>query len=337
MNNDMEHMNFIESIAFADTRVLQSKEATYQGSWKRAGGRSAWFMMRRNMDRLLSMMAPPPRPSTFNITNVIDTIHAIDDSEPQPRAGHWTVNFPGTREATVELLTFLQKSHTAEDIFGTIEAEPSGNDGTVLACLRDLRRYLLLIEAEMVSRGVVTIEGAPAPKVDERGPEVRNVIVSFDSDDEVSGTQDLMQPGTPEDGGHHEKNTATGIYEYPWIIDQHEYCTLRARVGSAITNAFYSQRAPGIHRLEAVVTSNKIPGELSHHYTYIPGVPTRWLIKLDKMPRHVRDDDYPWLQREMNAKEFEQSLDEFKFMYGFYESELKYKLHAEFDAWGRFG
>lgn len=44
------------------------------------------------------------------------------------------------------------------DIFRAIEAEGgSGEDGTALACVRDMRNYLTLVEAEMVARGVVTV------------------------------------------------------------------------------------------------------------------------------------------------------------------------------------
>jgi hypothetical protein len=41
------------------------------------------------------------------------------------------------------------------DIFAGIEQHPGGEDGTVLAEVRDLRRYLALVEAEMRQRGVV--------------------------------------------------------------------------------------------------------------------------------------------------------------------------------------
>lgn len=47
------------------------------------------------------------------------------------------------------------------DVFVAIDADPSGQDGSALAEVRDLRRYLLLVEAEMVARGVVTKTGAP--------------------------------------------------------------------------------------------------------------------------------------------------------------------------------
>jgi hypothetical protein len=52
------------------------------------------------------------------------------------------------------------------DIFAAIaHTGGGGEDGTVLAEVRDLRRYLLLVEAEMMQRGVV-----PAP-VQEEAPQ----------------------------------------------------------------------------------------------------------------------------------------------------------------------
>jgi hypothetical protein len=60
------------------------------------------------------------------------------------------------------------------DIFKMIEGQVSyernnhkdriGSDGTALAEVRDLRRYLLLVEAEMMARGVVPSEIAMEPK-----------------------------------------------------------------------------------------------------------------------------------------------------------------------------
>jgi hypothetical protein len=53
----------------------------------------------------------------------------------------------------IENMTFQDKNQY--DLFSMIEDEPSGNDGTLLAEIRDLRRYLILVEAEMMARGVV--------------------------------------------------------------------------------------------------------------------------------------------------------------------------------------
>ena len=71
----------------------------------------------------------------------------------------------------------------AYDIFDGIYADRSGADGTVLAEVRDLRQYLLLIESEMVARGVVAIVGT-------------------EQIGELFSTH-----GTPEDGGHHARQS----------------------------------------------------------------------------------------------------------------------------------
>lgn len=47
------------------------------------------------------------------------------------------------------------KDGTQYDIFAAIAARAAGEDGSALAEIRDLRRYLTLVEAEMMSRGVV--------------------------------------------------------------------------------------------------------------------------------------------------------------------------------------
>lgn len=145
-NNDMDHLKYIEAVVLSDAAVLREKEATYQGSWKRAGGRSAWFMARRNMDRLLVMLAPPKDEIQFSLADLDDAIAQAKESD----TGDCTVDF--------SVMEYLRDSFVAEDIFAKIEEHPNGEDGTVLACVRDLRRYFALVEAEMISRGDVKPE-----------------------------------------------------------------------------------------------------------------------------------------------------------------------------------
>ena len=144
-----------------DMRHLEEKERTYQGSWKRSGGRSAWFMVKRKVDRLLEMMKP----------------------EPIPRGG--LNSLPGSADSVALLRNIIIK----EDIFAQIQARPLGEDSTVLAEIRDLRRYLTLVEAEMVATGVVTYEP-------------NNAVFGFNVSDGVEDNE-VNRPGTPEDGGHH--------------------------------------------------------------------------------------------------------------------------------------
>ena len=73
------------------------------------------------------------------------------------------------------MLAVVGDAEARWDIFQRIQVNPSGDDGTVLAEIRDLRRYLLLVEAEMVARGAVRVGGVrwtpPAGTV-----EVRSIL-----------------------------------------------------------------------------------------------------------------------------------------------------------------
>ena len=72
------------------------------------------------------------------------------------------------------------------DIFEAIEADPLGSDGSVLAEVRDLRQYLLLVEAEMMARKKVELVFTHRP-----------VLHPVEDDS--------LRPGTPADGGHHAR------------------------------------------------------------------------------------------------------------------------------------
>lgn len=159
--NDMNHMQHLESVALSDCAVLESKEATYQGSWKRAGGRSAWFMARRNMDRLLTMMpAKPVNHEISNFENIRGTLMSLKQSVHYNFAplNQTVAPLPGSIEGTMAVLEHVLDSYTADDVFARIAASPKGEDGTVLACIRDLRRYFVLVEAEMIAERVVEPE-----------------------------------------------------------------------------------------------------------------------------------------------------------------------------------
>lgn len=129
------HLPMLKKVADHDTAFLQAKDRSYGASWKASGGRSAWFMLVRKMDRLRALMSAPLWPEGFSL----DDLKALTLDE-----------VPNT--LTPELAGWLVEALTAEDIFAKIEGDPGGGDGSVLAEVRDLRRYLLLVEAEMVAR-----------------------------------------------------------------------------------------------------------------------------------------------------------------------------------------
>lgn len=72
------------------------------------------------------------------------------------------------------------------DIFAAVADGPGGEDGTALASIRDLRNYLVLVEAEMVAQGVVSDPSSLQAGV-------------------------LSRQGTPEDGAHHSRQQDTDV------------------------------------------------------------------------------------------------------------------------------
>jgi hypothetical protein len=139
------YLDHLQALADEDVRFVREKDRSYGGSWKRGGGISAWFMLRRKCDRLIAMMTPPDAPEG------------------------WPTSVKVSAENTHRLMEMTRRV----DVFAQVAARPGGEDGTVLAEVRDLRRYLMLVEAEMMARGVVVVP---------------------------------VRPGTPEDGGHHSRH-----------------------------------------------------------------------------------------------------------------------------------
>lgn len=153
------HHAYLPIVAQEDVRYLLEKDRSYGASWKLAGGRSAYFMLRRKMDRMIEMLKRPEPPHGWSLENYSAAI---------------PLNGNPNQDVTVDasIARHLLAAYRAEDVFSMIEADPSGRDGCVLAEVRDLRRYLLLVEAEMIARGVVTSpeqKAAPAPRLRPNG------------------------------------------------------------------------------------------------------------------------------------------------------------------------
>lgn len=360
---DMDHMKYLDDVADGDVLVLEKKESTYQGSWKAAGGRSAWFMMRRNMDRLITMMKKPETPKIFNLTNVDDTIEAIKD--PLRDGGdslNNNVKFPGTLEATVDMLQYLRDCYVSENIFAAIRANPSGDDGTVLACLRDLRRYLVLIEAEMMARGVVKpatsseemmtikpaqvdivsgiVDGytcAECGKVLPTGPGLPPIWLSSAGVaycvEHKPGMEAAVKRTVPRKVPKHD---GSGQHA-PFIVTSDYF--LRKGIADDLARAFWqpvnahSKSVEGMsmeHKLEPHVENHTMPSVLGAYYTLVAG--KHWILNIDRVPSEIREM-FPALRFEKNAKE----LDELPWwqqnLYEWLESESKYRLKQQNAAW----
>lgn len=139
---------YLGQIADEDLNYIKRKDVQYAASWKRREGPGAFFTMARPWDRF----------------------------ENIARAGVVSNNEKGLGAADIKPF----------DIFAIIQAQGlAGPDGSLIACVRDLRRYLLLLEAEMIDRYNKKIQ------THDWGGKVKEA------------TPEGFQPGTPEDGGHH--------------------------------------------------------------------------------------------------------------------------------------
>lgn len=153
----MDHMAHLEATVTADVEVIRQKELTYQGSWKREGGLSAWANIKRKIDRLVTMMARPAEPgSGFSVENMEDFIKKLRFAQGcQPNNNVVRLVVYTSPANYADFVQYLLDCYTAGNLHAAIRRDPSGADGSALAEVRDLRRYLLLEEAEMVAKGVV--------------------------------------------------------------------------------------------------------------------------------------------------------------------------------------
>jgi len=318
---DMEHMKYIDTVADNDCHHLRMKEKTYQGSWKKGGGRSAWFMLRRKIDRLLVMMGRPPVPDGFQIEYKDCVFNVLSGEDRQ----------------------YIYRCFNAEDIFAKIEEEPGGEDGTVLAEIRDLRRYLLLVEAEMVSRDVVA------------GKPVKMVLTEM-QDENIRYLAELNEPGTPEDGGHHEREQTPDerYIKKPWVIPMEFFVRVDRPVSEGAFNDVYETR--GIYKIlspsitKAEYAALKMLAGLRENRTLPTAIMRRladnivkmykdtfmfdhtYVLDISKVPADERDR-WPVVPREQNNHEMMGRENWQKTFYKWHETESKWILAKEWKMW----
>jgi hypothetical protein len=132
--SEFDYHDYLSIVAEEDIKFVKERDKTYGGSF-RESGRTCWHMIKRKLDRIVNMMKrpdlTPENDPTIPLVFGEDHIrkHAVDK--------------------------YLRDCYFSEDIFAKIKENPSGDDSTMLAELRDLRRYILLTEAFMMSKGVV--------------------------------------------------------------------------------------------------------------------------------------------------------------------------------------
>ena len=131
------------------------------------------------------------------------------------------------------------------DIFAGVEADPSGADGSVLAEIRDLRRYLANVEAEMVARGVVTLS---KPGLTQTFSEPLGA--SPEPDEGGAGT---VAPARGATAGDRSQRVADGGGP---VVTLGEIPDLHLEIASAVPVVFDEPQLPSTVRREPICATN---------------------------------------------------------------------------------
>lgn len=124
MTNSRKYLDILRRVADSDVAGLKKAEESYGDSWKRRGGIGAFMMLARKWDRLERRCETVPKknPVVLPVQNLPSAKFVRSEGE-------------GDRF----------------DIFCHIDYDPRSEG--VIDDIRDLRRYLMLVEAEMIARG----------------------------------------------------------------------------------------------------------------------------------------------------------------------------------------
>jgi len=215
MNDKLKYHGQMQGIVDRDVAFLVRKDTQYNASWKE-NGRSAWFMLRRMMDRLINMMSRPVVPVNFRAQNVRDAVEVLartDQRDP--------IRFAGTNAAMAEHFEYLLRVLETEDILETVtrelhELDQPGDeapDGRVISVLRDLRRYAILVEAEATQR----IE-------DMRYPSSESQTITAEAIETLHDGESVVRAVPLEDSNRHAERMVPrprGHTELvPWVVNE---------------------------------------------------------------------------------------------------------------------
>lgn len=207
LRDNLRYHRHLNTVTKADVEYVATKDAQYDASWKKRGGRGAWFTIVRPWDRLESML----------------------------------------------------KRLYADDVFFGLNHEGlTGPDGSLIACVRDLRRYLLLLECEMMEQEE---QRKNAPRPLSTASFVAGGAGTAGGSD-ASGTYsvgvDVVQPGS-------DKTVVTLRGKDRGVLDETDHLAIEKRLGewvkdhqgSAEDGDIYSRMAEDLgvprHRVKATL------------------------------------------------------------------------------------
>lgn len=167
MDSDMRFVDCIGPVNATSVALMTEKARTYGDSWKRRGGRGAWYTLVRPMDRLVNRLEDEFGGDIFAAVAA------------QPEGGDGTV-LDAIRDLR-NYLTLVEAEMVAQGVVTLPTAPaPTWEDRPTLAAEEHPEGWIILRDGVRATAGYATEDLAWA-----------SVGVS------------LSRPGTPEDGGHH--------------------------------------------------------------------------------------------------------------------------------------
>ena len=136
-------LEYLQVIADEDAEGLKKAQKSYGNSWKSRGGVGAFMMLARKWDRLENRVK---RGATAGIISIVERIRDAALAE-----GDTNTLLVQIAEMTEELTRELETETPPYDIFAHVFADQRSEG--VIDDIRDLRRYLMLVEAELRARG----------------------------------------------------------------------------------------------------------------------------------------------------------------------------------------
>lgn len=227
------------------------------------------------------------------------------------------------------------------DLFEHIIAQGgSDKDGMVLAEVRDLRRYLLLVEAEMAARGVIDLKPASGDTAFKGGvdpTDVYSILAAFwDLDREAAKKRalQLSYGGSPEDGGHHDTRDKETRWS-PWVVDKTEYASLDTVVAATLYRDWAADAyvlVPHLTRREEFQVQLQKRGDKSHLSCYSPIGAAGIVLDVAHAPAHYREC-WPVFASEYNEHEISKQLSWVRHLYSWNEASAKWTIKPEHGAW----
>jgi hypothetical protein len=189
------------------------------------------------------------------------------------------------------------------DIF----AKPGGGeDGTVIAEVRDLRRYLLLVEAELQSQGMCR-----------DAVRVRSVYGALSGEESHRDLFSDAPPPKPNPGNGSQHESL-----YPWVVGW-----LNTSHSNWYHKDWYHKVGNDEYALEAFVEGwgAAPPAHLRDLYRVTNG---GWVVRIELCPPGARDH-YPKLQMEMNSFERDRLPSWQRELYQWMDGQDKFVLQKE--------